>query len=57
MTRGNLEFAIGRALSLRHDAALWRRLQSRAMATDVGWTRPAKHYARLFRALAGRRAA
>ena len=57
VTRGSLQFAIGRALALRRDAALWRRLQSRAMATDVGWTRPAKHYARLFRALAARRAA
>jgi starch synthase len=56
VTRGSLQFAIGRALAMRRDAALWRRLQSRAMATDVGWTRPAKHYARLFRALARRAA-
>jgi len=57
VTRGNLELAIGRAMALRRDRALWRRMQSRAMATDVGWTRPAKRYAALFRELAARRAA
>jgi glycogen synthase len=29
-------------------------MQSRAMATDVGWTRPAKQYAALFSELAAR---
>ena len=29
----------------------WQRLQSRAMATDVGWTRPARKYAALYREL------
>lgn len=57
VTRGNLELAIGRGLALARDRALWRRLQGRAMATDVGWTRPAKRYAALFRELAARRAA
>ena len=38
-------------------AARWRGLQSRAMATDVGWTRPARQYAALFRALAASGAA
>jgi starch synthase len=52
VTRQNLEFAIGRAIALRRDAPLWRRMQSRAMATDVGWTRPAQRYAALFRELA-----
>jgi len=52
VTRQNLEFAIGRAIALRRDPALWRRMQSRAMATDVGWTRPAQRYAALFRELA-----
>src|SRR5206468_5987550 len=49
VTRVNLELAIGRAAALRNDRAAWRRMQLRAMATDVGWTRPAKRYAALFR--------
>jgi starch synthase len=51
VTRAHIELAVGRAVSLKRDAALWRRLQARAMATDVGWTRPAKQYAALYRAL------
>jgi len=57
VTRENLEFAIGRALALWRDRTVWRRLQRRAMAADVGWTRPAKRYAALFRELAAVRAA
>jgi len=57
VSRANLELAIGRAMTLRRDVALWRGLQSRAMATDVGWTRPAGEYAALFRALLAHRAA
>ena len=57
VSRANLERAIGRAMTLRRDVALWRGLQSRAMATDVGWTRPARQYAALFRALVAHRAA
>ena len=34
--------------------AAWRRLQARAMATDVGWRRPAKQYAALYRELVAR---
>jgi starch synthase len=52
VTRVMLEFAIGRAATLWRDRAAWRRLQSRAMATDVSWARPAKHYAALYRELA-----
>jgi starch synthase len=52
VTRQNLEFAIARAVVLRRDRALWRRMQARAMATDVGWTRPAQRYAAIFRELA-----
>ena len=52
VTRGSLEFAIERALTLARDPSLWRRLQLRAMAADVGWTRPAKQYAALYRELA-----
>ncbi len=54
VTRGQLELAIGRAGALRRDRMAWRRMQLRAMATDVGWTRPAKRYAALFRALVAR---
>ncbi len=56
VTRGNIEFAVARAAALKRDAAPWRRMQARAMKTDVGWTRPAKQYAALFHALAAQRA-
>ena len=52
VTREQLELAIDRTLALARDRRLWRRLQVRAMATDVGWSRPAKQYAALFRELA-----
>ena len=51
VTRGHLELAVGRAVALRQDRPAWRRMQLRAMATDVGWTRPAKRYAALYRDL------
>ncbi len=57
VTRAQLELAVERASALRRDRMAWRRMQLRAMATDVGWTRPAKRYAALFRAVAARRAA
>ncbi len=57
VTRGHLELAIDRGIELWRDRALWRHMQSRAMSTDVGWTRPAKRYAALFRELVARRAA
>jgi starch synthase len=44
-----LHIAVLRVLSLAHDRGHWRHVQARAMATDVGWTRPAKHYAALYR--------
>jgi len=52
VTRANLELGIARGEALWRDGAQWRRLQARAMATDVGWTRPAMRYAELFRELA-----
>lgn len=52
VTREQLELAIGRTTLLARDRRLWRRLQARAMATDVGWSGPAKQYAALFRELA-----
>jgi len=56
VTRAGIELAVARALALKRNAAQWRRLQANAMATDVGWSRPAKQYAALFRALARPRA-
>ena len=49
VTQAALEMAIERTLDLWRDRAVWRRLQSRAMAADVGWTRPARRYAALYR--------
>ena len=51
VTRPALEMAIERTLALWRDPAAWRRLQLRAMACDVGWTRPARRYATLYRDL------
>jgi starch synthase len=50
-TTERLTLAIRRALELWQHPALWQRVQSRAMATDVGWTLPARKYAALYRAL------
>ena len=54
VTRAMLELAIGRTLALWRDHSLWRRLQAHAMATEVGWRRPAKRYAAMFRELVAR---
>jgi starch synthase len=51
VTRPALELALERALALWRDGAVWRRLQSRAMAADVGWSHPAQRYAALYREL------
>ena len=56
-SRASLERAIDRAIALRRDDTLWRGMQARAMATDVGWSGPARLYADLFRALVAQRAA
>jgi starch synthase len=52
-TADALEFAIHRTAALWRDRPAWIRLQRNAMATDVSWRGPARHYARLFRELAG----
>jgi starch synthase len=52
VTRDHFELAIGRTTQLWRDRTLWRGLQKRAMATDVGWSRPARRYAALYRELA-----
>jgi starch synthase len=56
VARSGLELAIDRAWALKADPKTWRRLQAHAMATDVGWSRPAKQYAALFRDAAQQRA-
>jgi len=55
VTASALELAIDRAATLARDAKTWRRLQANAMATDVGWERPAKQYAALFRDVVAQR--
>ncbi len=47
-----LAAAIRRTAALWQDRAAWRALQRNGMSADVGWDRPAKHYAALYRALA-----
>jgi len=56
VTASALEIAIDRAATLARDTKTWRRLQAHAMATDVGWERPAKQYAALFRDLVAQHA-
>jgi starch synthase len=46
-----LSAALARAKVLWDDRATWRMLQENGMAADVGWSRPAKHYADLYRSL------
>jgi starch synthase len=46
--------AVGRALSVWREPELWRRLQRNAMQTEVGWRRPARRYASLYRELVAR---
>ena len=50
-----LAFAIGRTLALWKDPVLWRRLQARAMVTDVSWRHSAQQYAQLYRELVASR--
>jgi starch synthase len=51
VSRETLEIAIDRTAGMWKTPVVWRRVQARAMATDVGWTRPAKRYAALYRDL------
>ncbi len=51
-TRDALEAAIKRAARLWHQPKAWARMQRNAMACDVGWARPARRYAELYRELA-----
>jgi len=51
VTLAALGIALERTLALYAERPTWRRLQSHAMACDVGWERPARRYAALFRDL------
>jgi len=56
VTREQLELAIARVIALARNRSTWRHLQTRAMATDVSWARPARRYATLYRELVPPRA-
>ena len=49
------EAALMRALDAFQNSAVWRRIQQNGMRSDVGWTRPAKRYAELYRRVDGER--
>ena len=55
VTDEQFAFAVGRTLALWKDQTRWRRLQARAMATDVSWRHSAQQYAKLYRELVGGR--
>ncbi len=57
VTTETLAATLRRAQSLFADKALWRRLQSNGMKTDVSWRDPARRYAELYRELIAGRAA
>ncbi|WP_046865947.1 glycogen synthase GlgA [Microvirga massiliensis] len=44
-----LAAALGRTAELWADQEAWRRMQRNGMMADVGWARPARHYAELYR--------
>jgi starch synthase len=51
VTREALALTLERAVALWRDRPTWRRLQQHAMAAEVGWQRPARQYAALYRSL------
>jgi starch synthase len=52
VTENALEGALRRALSLWREPAAWRGMQENGMAAQVGWDRPAAHYAKLYTEIA-----
>lgn len=52
VTREALSLTLERAVLLWRDRGTWGRLQQHAMGADVGWRRPARQYAALYRELA-----
>jgi starch synthase len=55
VTRENLAAALHRANTLFGNKPVWRKLQSNGMAVDVSWRNSARHYADLYRQIAGAR--
>lgn len=55
VTRENLADALCRANALFGNKLVWRKLQSNGMAVDVSWHNSARHYADLYRQIAGAR--
>lgn len=55
VTADSLRAALARACDLYADLRLWRAVQRRAMAQDVGWSRPAAAYDALYSRLLARR--
>ena len=56
VTQEALELALGRAAAVWREPKTWRRMQLNGMAMEVGWDRPAEHYAQLYRGLVRGRA-
>lgn len=57
VTSDGLVHALERTAALYAQPKAWTRLQHRAMASDVSWTRPAAKYAELYRAVLTERGA
>ena len=53
VTREQLGVAIRRAKALFHDKPVWRGIQRNGMTADVSWHNSARHYADLYRRVAG----
>ncbi len=53
MTSENFGGAIRRAKAFFHDKPVWQGLQKNGMTVDVSWRNPARHYADLYRQVAG----
>jgi len=51
-SRDALEAALGRVAALWQDREGWAVVQRNGMATDVGWSHPARRYAALYRSVA-----
>lgn len=51
-TAGDVNLALRRVAGLFGNTGIWRRMQKNAMATDVSWKKPARHYADLYRQVA-----
>ncbi|MDR3493456.1 MAG: glycogen synthase GlgA [Ancalomicrobiaceae bacterium] len=56
VTQRALETGLDRMAEIWRDQTTWNQLQKNAMKTDVSWRGPAKHYAALYREIAGLRA-